>query len=163
MADAAPKLKLDKAGLQDFLDHQVTPFQDSLRKIADDDPTAGPSMASITGTGTITPSENNTFGMEKPLSIGLMGSSGGFNGSGDATTGAALNAKLTTVAKSVITVYTAQTKLFGDLHDNLGTTITTLFDAQHTNLSTIDGKTFLDDLGNLPDDFQPSNTTGTNS
>jgi hypothetical protein len=146
MADKS-KLTLDKAGLQDFVDHQIVPFQNSLDKIANTDTEEGVSVNSLTGEGVISDSEKPIFGAQHPLSIGLLATD-------SASGGDKIVESINGVAKSIASVYTLQTKLFRDLHTNLNNTITKLMNGQHDTLVKIDGKIFLDGLGTVPGDFQ---------
>lgn len=147
MADK--KLALDKKGLQDFVDHQIVPFKDSLDKIANTDGDEGVTMATLTGDGIIPDDQKPIFSKQKPLAIGLLATDGEHGGD-------KLVKSITDVATSINDIYTAQIKLFGDLHTYLGNTITKLMDGQHDNLTKIDGKIFLDGLGTVPGDFQGS-------
>jgi hypothetical protein len=150
MADK--KLALDKNGLQDFVDNQVAPFQDSLRKIANTATEAGVAIGSITGEGYESDTEREIFKTQQPLSIGNLATDS--NSGGDN-----LVKTITAVATSITDVYTKQTTLFRDLHDNLNTTIKKLMDGQHDTLQKIDGKIFLDALGTLPGDFQDTSSS----
>lgn len=152
MADK--KLALDKNGLQDFVDHQVAPFQDSLDKIANTDTEVGVAIGSITGDGYESDTEKGIFkeDSQRPLSIGKLAT--------DSKSGVELVKKIGDVCDSITEVYTKQTNLFRDLHDNLNTTIKKLMDGQHDTLVKIDGKIFLDGLGTLPGDFQDTGNSG---
>jgi hypothetical protein len=146
-----PKLALDKAGLQSFIDNQILPFRDSLTKIKTVDNEQGQTMRSLVGKGKVDDAHKDLYGLQKPLSIGLMTKAQ--NGD-DPVKGAALANAIADAANSVDKVYEQQVKLFNDLHDNLQKTITKLMDGQHDSLVKIDGKTFLDGLGTVPSDFQ---------
>ncbi|MCW2899453.1 MAG: hypothetical protein JWO67_1718 [Streptosporangiaceae bacterium] len=148
MADN-PKLALDKAGLQAFIDQQIVPFRDSLTKIATVDTEQGQTMKSLLGEAKVDAAHTDLYGMQKPLAIGLMAQDNPMLGAG-----ASLTTAITKVAQSIKEVYDQQTKLFNDLHDNLQKTIEKLMDGQHDSLVKIDGKTFLDGLGTVPSDFQ---------
>jgi hypothetical protein len=145
-------LKLDKAGLQDFVDHQIAPFQTSLDKIANTDTEEGVSINSLTGEGVTSDTEKPIFSAQHPLSIGLLAAD-------SASGGDKLVKAINGVAESIASVYTLQTKLFRDLHTNLNNTITKLMDGQHDTLVKIDGKIFLDGLGTVPGDFQNTGTS----
>ncbi|MFB9831106.1 type VII secretion system-associated protein [Actinoallomurus acaciae] len=151
MADK--KLALDKNGLQDFVDHQIAPFQDSLDKIANTDTEAGVAIGSITGDGYESDTEKGIFKAQRPLSIGKLATDSGSGGD-------KLVKKVSDVCDSITDVYTKQINLFRDLHDNLDTTIKKLMDGQHDTLVKIDGKIFLDGLGTLPGDFQDTGSSG---
>jgi hypothetical protein len=146
MADK--KLALDKNGLQDFVDHQIAPFQDSLDKIANTDTDAGVSISTLTDGGHESDSpKDEIFNKQRPLSIGKLAADSDSGGD-------KLVKQISDVCDSITEVYTKQTALFRDLHDNLNTTIKKLMDGQHDTLVKIDGKIFLDGLGTLPGDFQ---------
>lgn len=147
------KLALDKNGLQDFVDHQIAPFQDSLDKIANTDTGAGVAIGSLTGDGYESDGEKPIFKKQRPLSIGLLATD--TDSGGDKLVKA-----INDVAGSITDVYTKQIKLFGDLHTNLDNTIKKLMDGQHDTLVKIDGKIFLDSLGTVPGDFQGSGSSG---
>jgi hypothetical protein len=151
MADHPP-LKLDKAGLQDFVDNQITPFETSLKHLADDDDQSGVTMNSLLGKGTIKTTDKPIFHKQPPLSIGQLRTDKDWGGD-------QLISKINDLATSVSDVLVKQIKLFGDLHTNLNTTITKLMTGQHDTLEKIDGKLFLDSLGTVPGDFQGTGTT----
>lgn len=150
MAEKHPPLSLDKAGLRDFIDHQLVPFKDSIDKIANVDTEEGVTMDSLTGEGKTSESDKQIFTFQRPLSIGHLATDSTYTG-GDALIG-----KINDVAKSISDVYVKQLKLFGDLHTNLDRTLQKLMDNQHDTLVKIDGKAFLDGLGTVPGDFQGS-------
>jgi hypothetical protein len=147
MADK-PKLVLDKAGLKNFIDTQIAPFQTSLDNIANKDIEEGVTMSTLRGNGTILESEPPIFKDQKAniLSVGNLHAD-------TRTNGQSVIKVLTDMVDSILEVYTKQTKLFKDLHLNLDNTVTRLFDGQHESLQKIDGKAFLDGLGTLPGDF----------
>lgn len=145
MADK--KLSMDKAGLQDFVDHQIVPFQDSLDTISTKDTDNGVTMDRLLGKGVIPNDEKGIFKAQHPLSLGYGNDSAKIGGD-------AFGGKIKDVAGSVSDVYTKQIKLFKDLHTNLNNTIKKLMDGQHDTLVKIDGKIFLDSLGTIPGDFQ---------
>ena len=149
----ADPLKMDKAGLQGFVDNQIAPFEKGLKHVADDDDEFGVTMDSILGTGHINSSDRNIYQWQAPLPIGHLRSD---KGSG----GEILIGKITDSAQSISDVLVKQVKLFGDLHTNLNNTITKLMTGQHDSLEKIDGKIFLDGLGTVPGDFQgPSSSS----
>jgi hypothetical protein len=150
MADQ-PKLKLDKNGLQEFVDHQIAPFKESLNKIANVDNEEGVTIDALLGIGEIPPGEKEIFRLQKPLAIGQLAADKLL------TNGDRLVGSINETAQSISDIYKQQIKLFGDLHRNLTTTISKLMDAQHDSLEKIDGKIFLDSLGTVPGDFQGTN------
>jgi hypothetical protein len=146
-----PKLKLDKAGLQDFVDHQIAPFKESLSKIANVDNEEGVTMDALLGEGEVPKGEKEIFRLQRPLAIGQLA------GDKDWTNGDRVIGSINETAQSISDIYTQQIKLFKDLHQNLTNTINKLMDGQHDSLEKIDGKTFLDGLGTVPSDFQGTN------
>src|SRR4051794_31176190 len=150
MADQ-PKLQLNKAGLQDFVDHQIAPFKESVKKVANDDAPEGVPINALLGKGKTPVGQESIYSIQKPITIGLMKTDTTF------THGDVLVAKINEAAESISGVYEQQIKLFGDLHDNLNKTIQKLMDGQHDSLEKIDGKNFLDGLGAVPSDFQGTN------
>ncbi|ADI05030.1 hypothetical protein SBI_01909 [Streptomyces bingchenggensis BCW-1] len=149
------KLTLDKAGLQSFLDDRVLPFKDEIRKITEDDPTFGPSMGSLVGKEDISIEDFDSYQAGKPLSLGWMLQEGEVDGQV-----AKLNKSLATMAENVIEIYKEQAKLFGDIEDNLETTISTLFSTQGGNLTTIGGQEFLDIFEDVDDDLAGGKSGG---
>ncbi|MCW2860647.1 MAG: hypothetical protein JWP48_2355 [Actinoallomurus sp.] len=146
-----PKLALDQAGLQNFIDTQILPFRDSLTKIKTVDNDQGQTMRSLVGNGKIDDTNKDLYGLQKPLTIGQMTK---VVDGGDPVKGGALANALTDAANSIDKVYEQQVKLFNDLHENLQKTITKLMQGQTNSLTLIDGKAFLDNLGTVPSDFQ---------
>jgi hypothetical protein len=152
MADQPP-LKLDKAGLQAFVDNQIAPFEKSLNHVANEDDEFGVTInAFLPGKGYIDKNDRPIFNAQLPLPIGQLATDAEWGGDG-------LVKKITEVATSVSDVYVQQIKLFGDLHTNLNNTITKLMTGQHDSLEKIDGKIFLDGLGTVPGDFQGSGSS----
>lgn len=146
MADHPP-LKMDKAGLQSFVDTQITPFEAGLKHISKDDEEHGVTMKTLQGKGTIKATDKPIFHKQAPLSIGQLRTDKGWGGD-------ELITNINGLADSISDVLDKQVKLFGDLHLNLNTTITKLMTGQHDSLEKIDGKLFLDSLGTVPGDFQ---------
>jgi hypothetical protein len=146
-----PKLALDQAGLQTFIDTQIIPFRDSLTKIKTVDNDQGQTMRSLVGNGKIDDTNKDLYGLQKPLTLGQMTK---VVDGGDPVKGGALANALTNAANSIDKVYEQQVKLFNDLHENLQKTITKLMQGQTNSLTLIDGKAFLDNLGTVPSDFQ---------
>jgi hypothetical protein len=155
MADHPP-LKMDKAGLQNFVDTQITPFETSLKHISHDDEEHGVTMKTLQGKGDIKATEKPIYHKQAPLSIGQL------RNAKDTDWGAEeLISKINGLADSITDVLDKQVTLFGDLHLNLNTTITKLMTGQHDSLEKIDGKLFLDSLGTVPGDFQGTGTNQT--
>jgi hypothetical protein len=146
MADN-PKLALDAAGLKNFIETQLAPFETALDAIANKDTDEGVTMDSILGKGTIPADQKEIFKRQHPLTVGPLADDGA------RTYGQEVVNKIRDVADSISNVYVQQINLFKDLHTNLDKTITKLFDGQHDSLDKIDGKAFLDRMGTLPGDF----------
>jgi hypothetical protein len=155
-----PKLALDQAGLQTFIDTQIIPFRDSLTKIKTVDNDQGQTMRSLIGDGKIDDTNKDLYGLQKPLTLGQMTK---VADTGDPVKGGALSNALTNAANSIDKVYEQQVKLFNDLHENLQKTITKLMQGQNNSLTLIDGKAFLDNLGTVPSDFQATGDSNSNS
>ncbi|MGY0064652.1 type VII secretion system-associated protein [Streptomyces sp. LZ34] len=153
--DKTGKLTMDKAGLQSFLDNRVLPFKDELRKITEDDPTFGPSMGALIGSEDISLDEFDSYQAGKPLALGWMLQQGEVDGQV-----AKLNKSLATMAENIVEIYEEQAKLFGDIEDNLGTTLETLFATQGGNLISIDGQEFLDIFEDVDDDLGGGSSGG---
>ncbi|MEV5750304.1 type VII secretion system-associated protein [Actinoallomurus sp. NPDC052308] len=149
MADKT-KLALDKTSLQNFVNHDIANFKDSIDKVAHKTDTNNtPPIDVLLGKGQTAPGEE-FYQSHAPLAIGALGKDSG-------TGGKAIVDAITTSAQSISDIYKKQLKLFTDLDKYLNTTITKLMDGQHDSLTKIDGKIFLDTLGTVPSDFQ---TTG---
>ncbi|MDW6059179.1 type VII secretion system-associated protein [Streptomyces sp. FXJ1.4098] len=143
------KLSMDKAGLEAFRDNRLVPFQDELRKIASDDPTLGPTMGTLLGdTDYTTPEQFDSYGLSKPLRLGLMLKQENLHGKGDA-----LNKAIAKTATDLTTIYEEQTELFKDIADNLKTSLETLFSTQAGSLVDIDGQEFLDIFEDVDSDM----------
>jgi hypothetical protein len=150
MADK--KLALDKQWLQDFVDHQIAPFQTSLENVAHTDDEEGVAIGTLLGKTDYLDDVEPIYKIDgqQPLPVGQLDSEGNNNITG----GMGVVTAMRELCESVIDVYEKQITLFRDLHDNLNTTIETLMGAQHDNLEKVDGQIFIDSLGTLPDDFQ---------
>jgi hypothetical protein len=150
------KLGLDKAALQAFLDERVVPFLQAVKKIKLDDPVRGPSLASLLGDSDIkSPDQFNSYDTGKPLALGYMAQQGVL---GDA--GKGLNEAIVKAVTSVNGVYDDQQALFEDIVENLRTTIKKLTDTQDGNLTSLDGRTFLEIFEDTVDDLAPSGGSG---
>jgi hypothetical protein len=147
-------LKMDKAGLQAFIDNQIAPFEKSLKHVANEDDEFGVTVDSLLGKGHINPHDEPIFQKQRPLPIGHLALDKDWGGD-------VLVTGINDTAGSISDVFVKQIKLFGDLHTNLTNTITKLMTGQHDSLEKIDGKIFLDGLGTVPGDFQ--GTGGSNS
>ncbi|MFC4467661.1 type VII secretion system-associated protein [Streptomyces xiangluensis] len=135
------KLSMDKAGLQAFLDDRVELFKDELRKIALDDDSLGvQAVGSLIGETKYTSSKQfDSYGLSKPLRLGMMLKGERLNGKGEE-----LNTAIAKTAEDLTTLYEEQTALFADIADNLKTTMEKLLAAQNDNLTKVDGQDFLD-------------------
>ncbi|MCO6008479.1 type VII secretion system-associated protein [Actinoallomurus purpureus] len=145
MADKK-KLALDKTSLQNFVNHDIANFKDTLDKVANKTDTEGtPPIDFLLGKGESTP-ENDFYRVHAPLAIGGLAKDSG-------TGGKDIVDHITASAGSISDIYKKQIKLFTDLEKYLNATITKLMDGQHDSLTKIDGKAFLDGLGTVPSDF----------
>ncbi|WP_331748037.1 type VII secretion system-associated protein [Streptomyces chartreusis] len=150
------KLSMDKAGLQAFLDDRVELFQDELRKIALDDPNLGQTMGTLLGETKYTTTEQfNSYGLSKPLRLGIMLKPEHLHGKGEG-----LNKAIAKTADDLTAIYEEQTKLFGDVADNLKTTIEKLLSSQNENLTKIDGQEFLDIFEDVNSDLNGGKSGG---
>jgi hypothetical protein len=150
------KLSMDKAGLQAFLDDRVELFQDELRKIALDDPSLGQAVGTLLGeTKYTTPEQFDSYGLSKPLRLGIMLKEDRLNGKGEE-----LNTAIAKTAEDLMTVYEEQTTLFADIVDNLKTTIEKLLAAQDDNLTKVDGQDFLDIFEDVVSDLSGGQGSG---
>ena len=146
---ATGKLAMDKAGLELFLSNRVLPFKDEIRKIGQDDPDFGPTMATLLGDGDIEPGDEfDSYGTGKPLAIGFMALPDNLGGKGKD-----LNQGIVKAAASLVKIYKEQTQLFADIEENLRETIDTLLSAQDANLTNVDGKKFLNIFEDTADDL----------
>ncbi|MFF3653271.1 type VII secretion system-associated protein [Streptomyces sp. NPDC002181] len=140
------KLGMDKAGLQGFLDYRVTPMTWEFEKITQDDPTFGPSMASLVGQKDRTPDEE--YDLMKPLAIGFMASGDNLH-----SVGRDLNDGVAKTANSLVKIFDQDARLFTDVVSNLETTITTLLNTQGASLADVDGQAFLDAFEDVSDNL----------
>src|SRR3569833_792378 len=141
MADK-PKLVLDKAGLKNFIDTQIAPFQTSLDNIANKDIEEGVTMSTLRGNGTILERDLPIFKDQKGniLSVGNLHADTRTNGQN-------VIKVLTDMVNSILEVYTKQTKLFKDLHLILYITNTKQNNNQHKSQQKNKRKENLDGLG----------------
>ncbi|MFE5027884.1 type VII secretion system-associated protein [Streptomyces sp. NPDC056656] len=151
------KLVMDPAGLRAFLDDRVIPFRDSLSKIQMDDPAAGYTMGTLMGDTDITTAEQfKAYDTGKPLALGFMNQEGFLGGKGKE-----LSEGMAKTIKSIIEVYGDQYTLFGDIVDNMETTLTKLKETQGGNLEQLDGQELLDIFEDTVDDL--TSTGGNNN
>lgn len=137
---------LDKNAIQAFLDGDVATFVNDL-KLIQQDGTDAQALKSI-ASGFTTPETEGMVSASKPLAIGDMATDQQSLMDGKNVTTAVINA-----ISAIVTILEGQSTLFGDIHDNLETTITELMDTQGSNLSTIDGADFLTDLSDVDADL----------
>ncbi|MFF7391178.1 type VII secretion system-associated protein [Streptomyces scabiei] len=150
------KLSMNKAGLQAFLDDRVAVFQDELRKIRLDDPSSGPAVGTLLGeTKYTTPEQFDSYGLSKPLRLGIMLKADRLNGKGEE-----LNTAVAATAEDLMTVYEEQTTLFAHIAENLKTTIEKLLTAQNDNLIKVDGQDFLDIFEDVTTDLSGGQGSG---
>ncbi|NJQ02993.1 type VII secretion system-associated protein [Streptomyces zingiberis] len=143
------KISMDKAGLQSFRDDRVEPFKDELRKIAEDDPVLGVTMATLIRETDITSDgEIESYGLNRPLSLGMMLKEEFLHSKGQK-----LNQAIATSAQDLMEIYEEQSKLFKHIIENLDTSIETLFSTQNSNLIDIDGQDFLDVFEDVDSDM----------
>jgi hypothetical protein len=138
MADA-PKLTMDKAGLQAFIDNDVKPFLKEIEKLSDED-SFGPSVWHILGKKDY--ANTDLLGLELPLSVGLM-TGDSAKGLGDVKAGP-LSDQITKLAEGIITILETHKELFEEVIDALETTMEKLLKQQGDNLTKIDGEKFVD-------------------
>jgi hypothetical protein len=138
---------LDKNAIQAFLDGDVGTFINDLKLIQQDDPNDVQALKSIAA-GFTTPETEGMVSADKPLAIGDMATDQQSLMDGKNVTTAVINA-----IGAIVTILEGQSTLFGDIHDNLETTITELMDTQGSNLSSIDGADFLNDLSDVDSDL----------
>ncbi|MFI0513847.1 type VII secretion system-associated protein [Streptomyces sp. WSLK1-5] len=150
------KLSMNKDGLQAFLDDRVALFQDELRKIALDYPDVGVAVGTLLGeTKYTTPEQFDSYGLSKPLRLGIMLKADRLNGKGEK-----LNTAIAGTAEDLMTVYEEQTALFADIADNLKSTIEKLLAAQNDNLIKVDGQDFLDIFEDVTSDLSAGQGSG---
>ncbi|MEU6483638.1 type VII secretion system-associated protein [Streptomyces sp. NPDC046887] len=139
MAENSP-VNLDKAWLQNFLDVDVAGFIAELDKITKDGvgPTGEdvPALANI-GEGGARPDFVKP-GAELPLTIGIM------KDNDKEVSGKNLQDSVKKMITNIKTILEEQKTLFGDIDDNLRTSIEKLFKTQGDNLAKIEGDKFLD-------------------
>lgn len=134
--------RLDAASLKTFREHDLAEFITDLKNIMKDDPNGVRSLHSVVK-GITSP---DYIGENAVLGIGLM--------AGDDTVyGKTLLASVLSSATSIDTILEAQGKLFGDIDDNLESTITTLLKTQDASLEGINGEKFLDIWSDIDDDL----------
>ncbi|MFJ7078534.1 type VII secretion system-associated protein [Streptomyces sp. NPDC098781] len=126
-------LKLDKEGLQRFIEDEVRPFITELKEMTE--PTLyGPSLAQVIGREEMDRKE--LWGLAVPLAIGNMA---GGDGKFPDVKGRELSDKVIAAAESVIDVIDSHIKLFTEMEEGLLTTVKTLFKEQENSLEKMPG------------------------
>ena len=111
--------------------------------------------ARLIGEADVTEEGFDSYDTGKPLGIGFMLQAAYLGGQGEK-----LNKAVGKTADDLTTIYEEQAKLFEDIQQNLKDTIDTLFSAQNTNLTGIDGQDFLDVFEDVVDDLGGSPSGG---
>lgn len=134
-----PPVNLDKAWLENFLNHDIAEFIAEIKKIMGDG--AGPDGAVVPALDALLPTGAHGDwalpGAELPLTIGGMAKD-------SVTNGQHIKDAVVELIGAVTTILEDQKLLFDDIDDNLRTSIETLFKTQGDNLAKIDGDKFLD-------------------
>jgi hypothetical protein len=136
---------LDSTALKNFKNHDVADFIKNLKDIREDTTAGVRSLKNLAADR----GEDSVGGGSAALRLGLM--SGGSNT--DPVGGGALLSALKKQAKGIDTLFVDQGTLFGDIDDNLETTITTLLKNQGDSLTSIDGEKLMDIFGDVDDDM----------
>ncbi|PWI13053.1 hypothetical protein DI272_02060 [Streptomyces sp. Act143] len=143
MAETAPTVNLNKAWLQGFLDNDVIPFADELRKMGLPGTAPGDSTLEVpalvdleegggTRAGFLTGQDKN------PIAIGLMA------GDNSWTNGQYVVKALNTFIGEITGILKQQGELFEEIQDSLEDTIEKLFKTRDENLDKIKGEDFID-------------------
>ncbi|MFF9321707.1 type VII secretion system-associated protein [Streptomyces sp. NPDC014735] len=151
---------LDPESLQKFIDDKsggVAAFIDALAALSTDThPTDGTlPLVSMTTLVSALANPAQLF-MKGGLQLGNLALSDGKADGPLTATG--LLAYIQASANSFKTVVNDQSKLFDDIKLNLGTTITSMKDAQQASLDKVDGQKFLNDFHNVEADLSPKTT-----
>ncbi|WP_320774400.1 type VII secretion system-associated protein [Streptomyces sp. CRN 30] len=156
MADSTT-VNLDKAWLENFLNHDILNFRNELKKILDDGVDASgevvPALANLMPGGAA-PEEWLTGSVENqiPLIIGGLSSDGRTNGK-------TLVEAIRELMEAIDTILEHQKVLFEDIEDNLATSIDKLFKTQGDNLAKIDGDKLLDIFEDVDDSLGGSGSS----
>lgn len=155
MADDGTTVNLDKAWLENFLNHDILNFRDALKKITRDGlSTTGeviPSLENLSARGKVT--DDWPIEATRPLMIGYMADN-------ETVNGAALVEAVTNLIKELVPILDNQVQLFEDIEDNLRTSIEELFEAQGENLTRIDGDKLLDIFEDVDDTLGEAGSGG---
>lgn len=146
----ANRTVLDVEWLKQFIHGDFDDFRTALRKILQDDPTAGPSLGFIAD-GAVT---TTTLVSSKPLALGGMVGAvgGGAETDAEATSassatdmgGGALNQAIQKAAGAIYEQLESQDKLFEDMESALWETIEKMKASQARSLDKISSDTFMD-------------------
>lgn len=141
-------VNLDKAWLENFLNHDILNFRNELKKILTDGVLENgdlvPALANLLPEGEIP--EGWLSGAARPLAIGSLAND-------DRTNGKVLVAAVTDLIKAIDLILEHQKTLFDDIDDNLRTSIDKLFKTQGDNLTKIDGDKLLDVFDDVDEDL----------
>lgn len=143
MAENAPALKLDKAGLQKFLTEDITPFLAAIKAMRED---GWAGTVWVPGIPNLQGGEDGAKaaagfldGQQAPLAIGTMASDakGRINGG-------YLISCLNKLVDEIDAILKLQVTLFEEIEDNLAATFDKVLKAQGDSLEKVDGKKFVD-------------------
>ncbi|MEU6227592.1 type VII secretion system-associated protein [Streptomyces sp. NPDC047042] len=142
MAENTPTVNLNKAWLQNFLDNDVIPFRDEIRKLGLDgvSPVDGvdvPAVVDLVAAGGKT-AVGFRDGQVKPLAIGSMAADGKGR-----TNGGNIAGKLNELIEQLTSILAFQGELFDEIEDDLKETLEKMFKTQDESLDKIDGKKFV--------------------
>ncbi|MDH2393678.1 type VII secretion system-associated protein [Streptomyces sp. HNM0663] len=145
MADSTT-VNLDKAWLENFLNHDILNFRNELKKILQDGIAPSgqivPAVASLLKNGRNP--DDKLPGAELPLTIGGMVGD-------ERTNGKALVEAVVELIEAIDLILENQKTLFEDIDDNLRTSIDKLFKTQGENLVNIEGDKLLDIFEDVDD------------
>ncbi|NUR42643.1 MAG: type VII secretion system-associated protein [Streptomyces sp.] len=143
MAETAPTVNLNKAWLQNFLDNDVIPFADELRKMGLEGTAPGDTTLAVPALVDLEEGGGSRAGFltgqdKNPIAIGLMA------GDNSWTNGQYVVKALNAFIGEVTAILKQQGELFEEIQDGLEDTIEKLFKARDVNLDKIKGEDFLD-------------------
>ncbi|WP_345618604.1 type VII secretion system-associated protein [Streptomyces ziwulingensis] len=137
---------LDSEFLKQFINNQITGFQETLEKIAKNDASTGPAIKSIAENK----KTNTTLDTTRPLILG------GMAGEKSAAGGDALNSMIQKSAAEIDRVIDEQTVLFEDIEEALWATIEQLNKNQGQNLQDIIADEFMEIFEDVDSDLSGS-------
>lgn len=136
---------LDSAGLTAFVNGPVDTFVNDLKLMDGDDTNGGyPALKTIRDGVSVDQKE----GMVWPLAIGNMAKDADSH-----VDGVNFGKAFSDNVAALITILDKQHTLFGDIADNLRTTIKDLLSAQGSNLTSVEGEPFLADFTDVDGDL----------